>query len=69
VIVLAKTPAMVCELTTTFRRFVQLPNAAAPIVVNDAGNVIDVKLEQFWNAVIPMLVIDVDIISVVILAP
>jgi hypothetical protein len=71
-ILLPKTPAMADELTTTFRRFVQLLNADVPILVdnvNDAGKVIDVKLEQFWNAVIPMLVIDVDIISVVILAP
>lgn len=64
-----KTPAMVDELTTTFRRFVQPLNADAPIlvvVVNDAGKVIDVNLEQLKNAFSPMLVIDVDITTVVI---
>ena len=64
-----KTPAMVGDLTTTFRRFVQPLNADGPMLVvdiNDAGNVIDVNLEQLKNAFSPMLVIDVDITTVVI---
>lgn len=60
---------MADELTTTFRRFVQLLNAVVLILVdnvNDAGKVIDVNLEQLRNAFTPMLVIDVDITTVVI---
>jgi len=34
---------------------VQLRNAVAPILVTEAGIVIDVKLEQLKNAFVPMV--------------